>query len=72
MQQRSALLAPMALPHPWPPQGLLPPDFCIVGYSRSKMSDAEFRSYIEGKLTCRIDKQAECASKMNEFLSRSV
>ncbi|GFH11283.1 glucose-6-phosphate 1-dehydrogenase, partial [Haematococcus lacustris] len=36
-------------------EGLLPPDFQVFGYARSKMSDAEFRDLIASTLTCRID-----------------
>jgi len=48
----------------------LPKHFTIYGYARSKMTDAELRNMISGKLTCRIDKRANCEDKMDQFLQR--
>lgn len=48
----------------------LPKHFTIFGYARSKMIDAELRKMISGKLTCRIDKRANCEDKMEQFLQR--
>lgn len=48
----------------------LPKHFTIFGYARSKMTDAELRKMISGKLTCRIDKRANCEDKMDQFLQR--
>lgn len=48
----------------------LPEHFTIYGYARSKMTDAELRNMISGKLTCRIDKRANCEDKMDQFLQR--
>lgn len=36
-------------------QGMLPEKYQIFGYSRSKMSDEDFRDTIVETLTCRID-----------------
>ncbi|PNH06867.1 Glucose-6-phosphate 1-dehydrogenase, chloroplastic [Tetrabaena socialis] len=35
-------------------EGLLPPEFHIFGYARSKMTDEEFRDVIASTLTCRV------------------
>jgi len=51
-------------------EGLLPPDFQVFGYARSKMSDAEFRSLISSTLTCRIDAKEKCADAQEYFLKR--
>eukprot|EP00252_Welwitschia_mirabilis_P025092 TRINITY_DN770_c0_g1_i1.p1 TRINITY_DN770_c0_g1~~TRINITY_DN770_c0_g1_i1.p1 ORF type:complete len:586 (-),score=116.93 TRINITY_DN770_c0_g1_i1:515-2272(-) len=48
----------------------MPQHFTIYGYARSKMADAELRKTISGKLTCRIDKSANCKDKMEQFLER--
>lgn len=48
----------------------LPKHFTIFGYARSKMTDAELRKMISGKLTCRIDKRENCEDKMDQFLER--
>jgi hypothetical protein len=51
-------------------EGLLPADFQIFGYARSKMTDAEFRDLIARTLTCRIDARAKCAEAQEFFLQR--
>ncbi|KAH9316316.1 hypothetical protein KI387_024943 [Taxus chinensis] len=51
-------------------EGCLPKHFTIYGYARSKMTDAELRNIISGKLTCRIDKSENCGDKTEEFLQR--
>ena len=51
-------------------EGLLPADFQVFGYARSKMTDAEFRELIARTLTCRIDARAKCAEAQEFFLQR--
>ncbi len=51
-------------------EGVLPPNFSIVGYSRSKMTDSEFRDYIMTNLTCRVSGSSSCGDKMDAFLDR--
>jgi glucose-6-phosphate 1-dehydrogenase len=51
-------------------EGHLPEDFCIFGYARSKMSDAEFRTYIAGSLSCRLSDKDSCGGKFDAFLER--
>lgn len=51
-------------------EGLLPENFQIFGYARSKMSDAEFRDLISTTLTCRIDARERCAEAQEKFISR--
>jgi glucose-6-phosphate 1-dehydrogenase len=51
-------------------EGLLPQDFQVFGYARTKMTDAEFRNMIESTLTCRIDARERCAGAMEVFLQR--
>jgi glucose-6-phosphate 1-dehydrogenase len=51
-------------------EGLLPDDFQIFGYARSKMTDAEFRELIARTLTCRVDARAKCAEAQEFFLAR--
>lgn len=51
-------------------EGLLPADFQVFGYARSKMTDAEFRELIESTLTCRIDAREKCADAQERFLLR--
>ncbi|KAL6756482.1 plastidic glucose-6-phosphate dehydrogenase [Haematococcus lacustris] len=51
-------------------EGLLPPDFQVFGYARSKMSDAEFRDLIASTLTCRIDARERCADAQERFMAR--
>lgn len=48
----------------------IPRDFAVVGYARSRMTDAEFRSRIESSLACRVDAGADCGAKMQQFLQR--
>ncbi|KAF8072377.1 G6PD2 [Scenedesmus sp. PABB004] len=51
-------------------EGLLPQDFQVFGYARSKMSDAEFRELIAGTLTCRVNARERCAEAQARFLER--
>lgn len=44
--------------------------FSIVGYSRSKMSDEEFRDLISENLTCRVTAGEDCGREMEEYLAR--
>lgn len=48
----------------------LPENFVVFGYARTKMTDEELRNMISQTLTCRIDKRANCADKMDQFLKR--
>jgi glucose-6-phosphate 1-dehydrogenase len=41
-----------------------------VGYSRSKMSDEEFRDLISENLTCRVTSGEDCGREMEEYLDR--
>lgn len=49
---------------------MLPANFAIYGYSRSKMTDQEFRDYIGRNLTCRLTDKDKCGNKMDDFLER--
>jgi len=49
---------------------LLPKNFEIVGYARSKMSQEEFGDLIMGSLTCRVIDGSKCGAKMEEFLPK--
>lgn len=51
-------------------QGLLPPRFHIIGFSRTRMSDEEFRARVTEHLTCRYLPQQSCEERMGEFLAR--
>lgn len=51
-------------------EGMLPKNFSIFGYARSKMSDEEFRNYIAGNLTCRLTDKDRCGDRMQDFLQR--
>jgi len=51
-------------------QGLLPDDFNIFGFARSKMNDEAFRKHITANLTCRYVPGESCDERMNEFLAR--
>ncbi|KAG2452381.1 hypothetical protein HYH02_002627 [Chlamydomonas schloesseri] len=51
-------------------EGLLPEEFHVFGFARSKMSDAEFRSMIAGTLTCRVHARENCLEKTEKFLQR--
>jgi glucose-6-phosphate 1-dehydrogenase len=51
-------------------EGLLPPDFQIFGYARSKMTDEDFRELINSTLTCRIDARERCTEAQEFFLKR--
>ena len=48
----------------------IPQYFSIVGYSRSKMSDEEFRDLISENLTCRVTSGEDCGREMEEYLDR--
>lgn len=50
--------------------GNLPHDFVVVGYSRTRMTDEEFRERIGAMLPCRVDAGPDCERKMAAFLSR--
>ena len=49
---------------------MLPENFSIFGFARSKMTDDEFREYIQGSLSCRLTNKEECGDKMADFLKR--
>ncbi len=53
---------------------MLPDEFRIIGYARSKLSDEEFRNRAMENLTCRYEPGGEhtprCAQQMDEFLAR--
>jgi hypothetical protein len=49
---------------------LCPQYFSIFGFARSSMSDAEFRDYISGSLSCRLSEPEKCVEKMGVFLER--
>lgn len=49
---------------------MLPMNFAIYGFARSKMSDQEFRDYIGNSLTCRLSDKEKCGDKMGDFLDR--
>jgi len=51
-------------------EGLLPKDFQVFGYARTKMSDEEFKNMILNTLSCRIDARERCAEAMERFLAR--
>ena len=51
-------------------EGMLPENFSIFGFARSKMTDNEFREYIQGSLSCRLTNKEECGDKMADFLKR--
>ncbi|KAL4452485.1 hypothetical protein ABPG75_008147 [Micractinium tetrahymenae] len=51
-------------------ENMLPKNFRVYGYARSKMTDEEFRDMIGGSLTCRISDARDCGRKMDEFLAR--
>ena len=53
-------------------QDMLPTNFTVFGYARSKMNDTEFRDMIAGMLTCRVDgaTPSKCGEKMESFLER--
>lgn len=51
-------------------EDMLPENFTIYGYARSKMSDEEFRDYIGGSLTCRVTDEDSCGDKYDTFLDR--
>jgi len=54
--------------------GMLPKHFSVFGYSRSKMSDADFRDTIAGNLMCRMDSGSiegeTCETLHKKFLKR--
>jgi glucose-6-phosphate 1-dehydrogenase len=51
-------------------ENMLPKNFSVYGYARSKMSDEEFRDFIASNLTCRLSDSKDCGLKMEEFLDR--
>lgn len=48
--------------------GMLPKDFTVYGYARSKMTEEDFRHSIEGNLPCRLADGAKCGESMANFL----
>lgn len=48
--------------------GVLPEEFRIYGFARSRMSDLEFRDLAMAHLTCRYVPGNDCWQKMNQFL----
>lgn len=51
-------------------QDLLPPQFHIVGFARSAMSNDAFRDKVGARLACRYISGGDCAAKTREFLQR--
>ncbi|GFR51680.1 hypothetical protein Agub_g14123 [Astrephomene gubernaculifera] len=51
-------------------EGLLPPEFHVFGFARSRMTDAEFRELIASTLTCRVSARERCVEKQDDFLRR--
>ncbi len=51
-------------------QGYLPTEFHVVGFSRSQLSNSEFRDRVMSRLTCRYTPGERCDERMTEFLSR--
>ncbi|XP_056699112.1 inactive glucose-6-phosphate 1-dehydrogenase 4, chloroplastic isoform X2 [Spinacia oleracea] len=51
--------------------GFLPENVRLFGYSRDKLTDGDLRSLIASTLTCRVDHQENCGSKIDSFLSRT-
>ncbi|EFJ45944.1 hypothetical protein VOLCADRAFT_82038 [Volvox carteri f. nagariensis] len=51
-------------------EGLLPPEFHVYGFARSKMTDAEFRDVIASTLSCRVSAREKCQEKQEDFLRR--
>lgn len=51
-------------------QELLPSNFRVIGFARSKMSDEQFRNMITENLTCRYAPEEKCGDWMERFLSQ--
>ncbi|XP_010674539.1 inactive glucose-6-phosphate 1-dehydrogenase 4, chloroplastic isoform X2 [Beta vulgaris subsp. vulgaris] len=51
--------------------GFLPENVRIFGYSQENMTDGDLRSLIASTLTCRVDHQENCGSKIDSFLSKT-
>ncbi|KAJ8439242.1 hypothetical protein Cgig2_030177 [Carnegiea gigantea] len=51
--------------------GFLPENVGIFGYSRKSLTDGDLRTLIASTLTCRIDHQENCGSKIEAFLSKT-
>jgi glucose-6-phosphate 1-dehydrogenase len=51
-------------------QGLLPKNFRIVGFSRTPLSDADFRARAVEMLACRYEPTHSCEERKHEFLDR--
>ncbi|XP_021734511.1 glucose-6-phosphate 1-dehydrogenase 4, chloroplastic-like isoform X3 [Chenopodium quinoa] len=49
----------------------LPENVRIFGYSREKLTDEDLRSIVASTLTCRVDHQQNCGSKIDSFLSKT-
>lgn len=53
-------------------QGYLPERFCLVGYARSPLQDAEFRKQVAQWVTCRYQPRESCPERVQEFLAHCV
>ncbi|XP_021772468.1 glucose-6-phosphate 1-dehydrogenase 4, chloroplastic-like [Chenopodium quinoa] len=51
--------------------GFLPENVRIFGYSREILTDGDLRSLVASTLTCRVDHQQNCGSKIDSFLSKT-
>ena len=51
-------------------ENMLPENFSVFGYARSKMGDEEFREYIGNNLTCRLDDKEKCGDRTQVRLSK--
>ena len=51
-------------------QDYLPHEFHVVGFSRTPLSNEEFRNRVMARLTCRYTPGEKCDEKMASFLSR--
>jgi len=51
-------------------QNLLPANFQVLGFARTKMTDEAFREMITAHLTCRYTPGEACGERMTEFLAR--
>lgn len=51
-------------------QKLLPENFQVLGFARTKMTDEAFREMITAHLTCRYTPGESCGERMTEFLAR--
>ena len=51
-------------------QGLLPDNFEIIGFARTKFNDVDFRNLIVSQLTCRVETGKDCEKHIEGFLPR--